>query len=154
MRPSRYLVPEQFIRYRSCIAGKRCCNDPSAKSSGCGLVVAKAILAACRAANRPGTPTGCILARCSTLFPSSPTSRLVIPWFALFARIVLRVAFRTCIAFAGRTDSGSGVRDALLSFRSRYLVFPDLVYFLFLVSKSFFSIFIRSCICFTFRAFE
>jgi hypothetical protein len=114
----------------------------------------KAVLAACRAARRPGTPTGCILARCSTLFSSSPTSRLAIPWFGLFARIVLRVAFHTCIAFAGRTDSGSGVRDALLSFRSRCLVFPDLVYFLFLVSKSLFSIFIRSWICFTFRAFE
>lgn len=114
----------------------------------------KAVLAACRAARRSGTPTRCILARCLTRFSSSPTSRLVIAWSGLSARIVLRVAFRTCIAFAGRTDSGSGVRDALLSFRSRCLVFPDLVYFLFLVSKSLFSIFIRSWICFTFRAFE
>jgi len=36
-------------------------------------------------------------------FSSFPASRIVIPWFGLFARIVLRVQFRTCIgSLAGR----------------------------------------------------
>lgn len=114
----------------------------------------KAVLAACRAARLVGNTDQVHISQVFNTFFLVPYWSSCHSLVCLFARIVLRVVFRTCIAFAGRTDSGSGVRDALLSFRSRCLMFPDLVYFFFLVSKSLFSIFIRSWICFTFRAFE
>jgi len=77
-------------------------------------------------------------------FFSFPAGRLVIPWFGLFARIVLRVAFLTCIAFAGRTDLDPASVMLYCPSGVDAPCFLDLVYFLFLVSKSFFSIFIRS----------